>query len=403
MFYLEAIDDLKDEMRKIRLNNSDFILLNPNTLTCPIVRTKIDSELLIKIYKNSQVIINKRDDRISWPIRFRQGLFNMTSDDELFTENKMNNEDFALYEAKMIWNFDHRFSTYENATAQNINEGNLPQLTNEMHQDDGKTILPEKYVSKENIIAKLNNDYPYKWFLIGRGIAATNNERTFIYSVIPYCGVGNSATFIEFGAELKALDLFLLCCNFNSLVYDFIGSQKMGGSNLNAYILEQLPALPRNKYNFEVIKIALSALELSYTSWDIKAFADDVWKEADDDLKAIITKQWEENKEVTGGHEWSPPEWCAIDEEGCPLPPFKWDENRRAVLKAELDAIYAKLYGLTTEELRYILDPQDVYGSDFPGETFRVLKEKEIRLYGEYRTRRLVLEAWERLNKNETL
>ena len=31
-----------------------------------------------------------------------------------------------------------------------------------------------------------------------------------------------------------------------------------------------------------------------------------------------------------------------------------------------------------------------------PGEAFRVLKEKELRLYGEYRTRRLVLEAWEK-------
>lgn len=98
-------------------------------------------------------------------------------------------------------------------------------------------------------------------------------------------------------------------------------------------------------------------------------------------------------------HEWAPPEWCEIDAEGFPLPPFKWDEGRRAILKAELDAIYAHLYGLTTEELRYILDPQDVYGPDFPGETFRVLKEKEIRNYGEYRTRRLVLEAWDRLHK----
>jgi hypothetical protein len=67
------------------------------------------------------------------------------------------------------------------------------------------------------------------------------------------------------------------------------------------------------------------------------------------------------------------------------------------VLKAGPDAIYAKLYGLTTGELRYILDPQDVYGPDFPGETFRVLKEKEIRKYGEYRTNRLVLAAWARL------
>ena len=67
----------------------------------------------------------------------------------------------------------------------------------------------------------------------------------------------------------------------------------------------------------------------------------------------------------------------------------------------ELDAHFAGLYGLTRDELRYILDPADVYGKDFPSETFRVLKNKEIRKFGEYRTRRLVLEAWDRLEKNQ--
>jgi hypothetical protein len=43
-------------------------------------------------------------------------------------------------------------------------------------------------------------------------------------------------------------------------------------------------------------------------------------------------------------------------------------------------------------------DPQEVYGSDFPGEMFRVLKEKELKAYGECRTRRLVLEKWDELN-----
>ncbi len=77
--------------------------------------------------------------------------------------------------------------------------------------------------------------------------------------------------------------------------------------------------------------------------------------------------------------------------------PFCWDEVRRAQLRAELDAYYARLYGLTRDELRYTLrvDPKEVHGEEFPGETFRVLKEKEVRLYGEYRTRRLVLEAWD--------
>jgi hypothetical protein len=78
--------------------------------------------------------------------------------------------------------------------------------------------------------------------------------------------------------------------------------------------------------------------------------------------------------------------------------PFPFDPDRRAILRAELDAYYARLYGLTEEELRYILDPADVMGEDYPSETFRVLKEKEIREYGEYRTRRLVLEAWDRIN-----
>jgi hypothetical protein len=78
-------------------------------------------------------------------------------------------------------------------------------------------------------------------------------------------------------------------------------------------------------------------------------------------------------------------------------PPFAWNPERRARLRAELDATYARLYGLTRDELRYILDPADVMGADYPSETFRVLKNNETRQFGEYRTRRLVLGAWDAL------
>ncbi len=143
------------------------------------------------------------------------------------------------------------------------------------------------------------------------------------------------------------------------------------------------------------------------------------------EMQEVILDQWQENAAATGGHPWQPPDWAPLAPDGCPLPPFRWDEDRRAVLRAELDAYYARLYGLTRKQLRYILDPADLtprelddildpyeevadpldpagYAtrcaqSDFPGETFRVLKEKEMRQYGEYRTRRLVLEAWRRL------
>jgi len=77
--------------------------------------------------------------------------------------------------------------------------------------------------------------------------------------------------------------------------------------------------------------------------------------------------------------------------------PFAFDPDRRAQLRAELDAYYGRLYGLTRDDLRYILDPADVMGPDYPSETFRVLKNNDIKTYGEYRTQRLVLEAWDEL------
>ncbi|HZK92908.1 MAG TPA: hypothetical protein VFC67_01775 [Prolixibacteraceae bacterium] len=53
------------------------------------------------------------------------------------------------------------------------------------------------------------------------------------------------------------------------------------------------------------------------------------------------------------------------------------------------------------KNIRCIQYPQIFDGPDFPGETFRILKDKEIQKYGENRTRRLVLEAWEKQNKEE--
>jgi hypothetical protein len=81
--------------------------------------------------------------------------------------------------------------------------------------------------------------------------------------------------------------------------------------------------------------------------------------------------------------------------------PFLWNEDRRALLRAELDAWYARAYGLTRDELWYILDPADVMGEDYPSETFRVLKNNEMKKFGEYRTRRLVLEAWDRMEAGD--
>jgi hypothetical protein len=77
--------------------------------------------------------------------------------------------------------------------------------------------------------------------------------------------------------------------------------------------------------------------------------------------------------------------------------PYGFDPNRRHILQSELDAYIGYLWGLDRDQLEFILDPQATMGSDYPTETFRGLRNFEMKQYGEYRTRRLVLEAWDRI------
>ena len=128
---------------------------------------------------------------------------------------------------------------------------------------------------------------------------------------------------------------------------------------MNFFIIKQLPVLAPEAYSDQNLDfIAERSIELVYTSHEMQDFARDL------------------------GHEG---------------PPFSWDPERRHQLRCELDACYAHLYGLTRDELRYILDPADVMGPDYPSVTFPGLKRKEIAEFGEYRTQKRVLQAFDSL------
>jgi hypothetical protein len=190
-----------------------------------------------------------------------------------------------------------------------------------------------------------------------RNISLPTNERTFIATVIPMCGLGHSGTI--FLADQTAENMACLLGLFSSLAFDFCVRQKVGGTNMTHNYVKQFPVLHPSTFTSDAIDfIRPRVLELTYTSHDLKPWAQDL---------------------------------------GYDGPPFIFDPERRALLRAELDAYYAHLYGLSRDELRYILDPADLMGPDYPSETFRVLKNNELRQFGEYRTQRLVLEAWDRL------
>jgi hypothetical protein len=77
--------------------------------------------------------------------------------------------------------------------------------------------------------------------------------------------------------------------------------------------------------------------------------------------------------------------------------------DARARLMAEIEVLVAReVYGLTHDDLRYLLDPDNLLGPDSGVETFKALRNREKRQYGKYRTQDLVLDAWNRLTPDRT-
>ena len=457
LFFATRVEHLKDERRVFSLTPEEFALLNPNTRTCPTFRTKADAELTKAIYRRVPVLWRETGglEGNPWGVRF-MAMFHMSGDSHLFkTRPELEAAGFALrgnrfvkgsevylplYEAKMIWQFDHRFATYDPGAPR------TRDTRPEEHADPAYQPMPRYWVPATEVEARLVRSgrdgrevwrWGRGWMLGFRDITNATNERTAIFSLVPRVGVGHTLPLLF--SEMSALAQMGLLANFGSLVLDFVARQKVGGTHLTYNYLTQFPALLPSTYTEGHLRFLVPrVLELVYTAWDLAPFALDVWRDLEDPsvvppevgraIRQEIARRFAEHhgvglEEAREHPRFAPPSWF---EGEYPFPPFGWDEDRRARVRAELDAYYAKLYGLSRKQLRYILDPKDLTereletlvandreevedpldpaayeartrASTFPSQTFTALKNKELREYGEYRTRRLVLEAWERL------
>ena len=197
-----------------------------------------------------------------------------------------------------------------------------------------------------------------RWLMGWRDITNATNERTVIASVFPKVGTGDGLL-LKYPTRVPPTTAACLNACLCSLALDFVARQKVGGTHLKYNVFKQLAVLSPDRFSSSDIDfIAPRVLELTYTSHSMRSWAEDL------------------------GHAG---------------PPFGWDPDRRMQLRTELDGFFARKYGLTRDQLRYVLDPADTHGSDYPSETFRGLRDKEIAQFGEYRTQRLVLEAYDRL------
>lgn len=392
-FMLTKLDQILDQNYVFKIKTSDFAKFNPNTNTAPNFRTQYDAVLASKIYDNSSIIIKDNSEGKTtdnpWNIKFSR-MFDMSNDSKLFkTYEDLTNagatikgDSFVLndnlyvplMEAKMFWHYNHHYSAFPIDLEKRPES--IPNVSCDELQDVHFAIKPWYWISSTEVErAASKGNEPSSFVLTFRKISNSTNERTMIACLMPkYLAFGDSVNCMVI--NLSLCKKVILCSILNSLIFDYATRQKMTGININFFIVKQLPVLrPEQIDEVNQWQLVKRVAELAYFNHDMDEFAKD--------LSAELSQ--EQNEELGNR---------LIKQE-----PWVFDELRRAQLQAEIDAIVAKLYGLNNEELNYILDPEDIFGADCTHETFRVLKSNEIKEFGEYRTKRLVLEAWKKLNQ----
>jgi len=196
-----------------------------------------------------------------------------------------------------------------------------------------------------------------------------------VVSIFPFSGVGHTITLIH---DISARNAALFAANASAFVFDYTCRQKVSGTDLTITVFEQLPTLPPDRYLAHWPEfILLRVLELTYVAWDLEPFAQDCG--------------------------WSGP-------------PFRWDEERRFLLRCELDAAFFHLYvpaepngdwrraeSETEEDLGRLKasfsTPRDAVA--YIMDTFPIVRRKDEEKYdGDYRTKRVILEIYDAMHES---
>ncbi|WP_028851084.1 Eco57I restriction-modification methylase domain-containing protein [Thermocrispum municipale] len=373
-FFLHDPTELDDANKAFALTPEEITLLNPNTGTCPVFRSRRDAEITLGIYRRVPVLVKEPDETgrggsNPWNVSFMR-MFDMSNDSHLFhSREELEAEGWTLsgnvftrgaqrmlplYEAKMLHHYDHRWATYDE-------DGSTHELALEEKQDPNVVVLPRYWVPGHDVPSgRVDKDgkeimeagvttrlaaraWDRDWSVGFRKICRATDERTVIGFAFPKSGLGDSGNLILPSPESPA---DLLYANMVSISSDYVLRQKLGGTNLNFFQFAQLPLVEPEKLQIHGCSVRLRILELVYTAHDMAPFAQD------------------------------------LGDSGAP---FIWDEHRRAVIRAELDALFFHLYGISRDDADYILD------------TFPIVKRKDEAKYGTYRTKELILAEYDRM------
>jgi hypothetical protein len=365
---LRSADELRNVAKTWHLTQGDIRRINPNTLTLPLFPAQKDADVVAGLYARLRCVDELGAEYAGrWNVPM-QRMLHMGDDSHLFkTEDDLRAEGYdrdgaswsrkeggarfiPLLEAKLCHQYDHRAGTFD-GIPKDARFGTHPatrDLTLAERLDPHAVAEPRYWVPETEVTGRIGE----RRFLVAfrDAVSAVADSRSLVASIVPPFGAGHTLLFFF---PQSALEAAFITAWFNSFVTDFVFRLKASGAHASFFLVRQLP-IPRHDDVTTVAPwdtrgtvlewVARRVVELSYTEWTISGFAAE----------------------------------CGF--EGAP---FRWDPDRRFLLRCELDAAFFHLYGLARDDSDYVM------------ETFPIVRKNDEKAHGTYRTKRVVLEIYD--------
>ena len=287
------------------------------------------------------------------PRRHYMAEVHMGNDRSLFSEGTGG---LPVFEGRMIDAYDYRAKGYISGRGRSAVWEDYP------FGSPSKRIQPQWRILEEKIPEKLG-DRIYRYRVVFGDVASPTNQRGLIAGLLPgHVVSGHTVPTIEFSsADFQYLMLWIGVAN--SFAMDFLVRTKVS-LHMSYTIMDSLP-FPRDFANTP------SAAAIAHRACALCAVGEEMDEFRAQAVKAGILEASEAVVEAP---------------------------DQRAILASEIDALVARdVFGQSKQEMLYILDPDNILGPDCGVETFKALRNAELHEFKEFRTQRLIMEAWDRV------
>lgn len=366
---LQEAGEIDSDEKCYQLSEDIVRMVSPNTLSFPLYRSAWDAEVAVRLYsENAPLIDEAGDDPINyWKLKIvkepAKNLIKATADTHTIAQLSSL---IPLYEPDRIGPYDHHYEHGEidrelKLPAYYVKGNRHPKGDGESGGGKGmsdvsltsQTTSVFSRVLATTALSKLGGssgggDRLWSFFIRTSGTPTRRLAGTIVPEAVYGAGV------MQITSQVDHFSFLALSSLLSSLVCEWFVKQKTEGS-ISPPILKELPMIPPQALSRSrsvswlggqspIPWLAKQAFWLYYTHKDLNVMAEDI---------------------------------------GYTKGPMTWDPFKRAVVSGALEAAIFRLYRISKSEATMMMD------------SLETLASFERMVYGEYRTRRLMLEAWD--------